>query len=165
MRDWGRRQDRHGTSTDGKHGALAVSRHVTIAEFVRRYLDARNVSSGYALTLRKRCELFARFAGCDALSRAFTEERMNDFLRTLTCSAWTCNKYRGDLLCVWRSAADNDLIGYPNVRRIIRLRQPPLIVECYTPDEARAAGATPYSPADGRNCWACRPRPGDCSRT
>lgn len=148
-----------------------------LLEFVTRYLDARPVCAGYARTLRKRTAKLAMFAGRSELAAIFNEATVNSFLASLDgLSPFTKNKYRADFLAIWRAAADEDRVPYPQPRRIRRERTVAQIIECYLEHEARAlvvaaehlAGAYPngvarrqYWPAIIRAAWDTGLRRGD----
>lgn len=69
----------------------------------------------------------------------FNETTVNSFLASLSnLSAYTVNKYRQDFLAVWRAAADEDRVPYPQARRIRRVRTLPQPIDCYEVHEARA---------------------------
>ena len=149
-------------------------------EFVSRYLAVRPVSVGYAHTIQKRTGKLIAFAGRSELVAVFNEATLNGFLETLHhLSPFTQNKYRQDLLAIWRAAADEDRIPYPQPRRIKRVRTLPQVIECYVEHEARALvlagehlrGAYPngvarrhYWPAIIRAAWDSGLRRGDLWR-
>lgn len=116
---------------------------LTLTEFTHRYTDARPLSVDYAATLRKRAAALQATSPKGWLPDVLTEDRINVFLKALTCSPHTVAKYRQDYLCLWRAAADDDLVPYPIARRIWKPKKPPLIINCYTVDEVRqlVAGA------------------------
>jgi hypothetical protein len=110
---------------------------LTLLEFARQYTAIRPVSSSYAATLHARAKALQKFHRRDDITEALTEKSVNAFLQSLHGSSWTINKYRQDLLAIWRAAADQNLVPYPMARRIRRLPQAELVVECYSTDEAR----------------------------
>lgn len=152
----------------------------TLTKYTEKYLSRRSVSECYMRTLRKRTAKLERETGLCDLTDVLTEEVINSFLRSLTgLSAYTVRKYRADLLAIWRSAADDDLVGYPVARRIWRPKAPPLIPECYSIEEVRRLaaaaeripGAMPcglarrlYWPAAIRFAWDTGLRRGDIWR-
>lgn len=148
-----------------------------LTSFVEQYLNARPVSTGYSRTLRKRAAKLEKFAGRAELAAVFNEATINSFLASLNClSPYTKNKYRADFLALWRAAADEDRVPYPQPRRIRRERTVAQVIECYLEHEARAlvvaaehlAGAYPsgvarrqYWPAIIRAAWDSGLRRGD----
>lgn len=149
------------------------------SEFAQRYVDARPLSDDYAATLKKRAAALEKTVKQPYLCNVLTEAVVNAFLKSLTCSPYTVQKYRQDFLCMWRAAADDDLVPYPVSRRIWRPKAPPLIVNCYTLEEVRmlvdAAGALSggmpngvprrrYWPAMLRLAWDSGLRRGDLWR-
>lgn len=133
----------------------------------------------YADTVQRRAAALEAHAGVAALELVLTESIVNAFLRGLEISPYTVRSYRSDILSLWNSAADCDLIGYPVMRRIWRPSCPALMIECYTVDEARAIlaashrlkGTLPsgvamrdYWPAIERLAWDSGLRRGDCWR-
>lgn len=115
----------------------------TFAEFAGEYVKAKSdISPTYAGTLVRRAKKLEQFVGKTALVDVLKEERISGFIRSLvadgSCSAYTVKSYRGDLLTLWRAAADEDLVPYPIGRRIVGLKMPPLIVECYMLHEAES---------------------------
>lgn len=153
---------------------------MNLIDFVERYIDQRPICDDYAHTLRKRAAKLVAFAGRSDLAGVLNEATVNALLGTLThLSPYTVNKYRGDYLAVWRSAADEDRIPYPQPRRIKRVRTLSQVIECYLHHEARALahaaellkGAYPngvarrhYWPAIIRAAWDSGLRRGDLWR-
>lgn len=151
-----------------------------LEDFVSTYLNARPVSEGYARTLKKRSEKLQEFAGRTDLGAIFNEGTVNGFLASLDgLSPFTKNKYRADILALWRAAADEDKVPYPQARRIRRERTVAQVIECYLEHEARSlvvaaehlAGAYPngiarrqYWPAIIRAAWDSGLRRGDLWR-
>lgn len=151
-----------------------------IGDFVANYLNARPCSKGYARTLQKRSAKLQQFAGRAELAAVFNEATINAFLASLNgLSPFTKNKYRADFLALWRAAADEDRLPYPQPRRIRRERTVAQIIECYLEHEARALvvaaehvrGAYPngvakrnYWPAMIRAAWDSGLRRGDLWR-
>jgi integrase len=151
-----------------------------IGSFVDQYLNARPCSVGYARTLRKRSTKLSDFAGRAEIELLFNEATVNAFLASLGgLSPHTNNKYRADFLALWRAAADEDRLPYPQPRRIRRERITAQVIECYLEHEARAlvvaaehlVGAYPngvarrqYWPAIIRAAWDTGLRRGDLWR-
>lgn len=149
-------------------------------EFIAAYLAARPCSEGYARTLEKRTAKLEQFAGRSDLTAIFNEAVINAFLASLNgLSPYTKNKYRSDFLAVWRAAADEDRLPYPQPRRIRREKQPARVIDCYLEHEARSLvvaaehlpGAYPsgvarrhYWPAIIRAGWDSGLRRGDLWR-
>ena len=150
---------------------------MSVEDFLQRYLDIRSVCNGYANTLQKRFAKLVAHAGRNDLAGVFNEAVINSFLGSLDgVSPHTWNKYRADFLSVWRAAADEDRVPYPQSRRIKRVRAAPLVIECYLEQEARSLvsaaehlpGAYPngvarrhYWPAIIRAAWDSGLRRGD----
>lgn len=111
-------------------------------EYAHRYTSIRPVGADYAATLHSRAAALQVHAGREELGDVLTEDNLNAFLRTLSGSPWTINKYRQDLLAIWRAAADENLVPYPNPRRIRRLPQSDLVIDCFSDSEARKLLAT-----------------------
>ena len=153
---------------------------MNLCEFVARYIAVRPICQEYATNLSKRAEKLSRFAGRSDLPGVLNEATVNAFLATLSSlSPYTQNKYRQDFLAVWRAAADEDRIPYPQSRRIKRVRIVPQVIDCYLYHEARALalaaellrGAYPnaiarrhYWPAAIRCAWDSGLRRGDLWR-
>lgn len=151
-----------------------------INEFVDKYLLARAVSEAYARNLRKRAAKLSAFAGRADLTALFNEATVNEFLASRNGLApHTLNKYRADLLAIWRAAADEDKVPYPMARRIRKARTVQSAIPCYLEHEARALavaaehlrGAYPngvarryYWPAAIRCAWDSGLRRGDVWR-
>jgi integrase len=111
---------------------------LTFSQFAQRYVDARDLSAGYADTLKKRAAALERTAKRPYLADVLNEAVVNAFLKSLVGSPYTIAKYRQDFLCIWRAAADEDYVAYPIPRRIWRPKTPDLIVNCYTLEEVRS---------------------------
>lgn len=111
---------------------------VTLSGFAKSFTETRPLAGDYSATLRRRAAALELFAGCSAIALVLTEANLNAFLASLGhLSPWTIKGYRGDLLTLWNAAADDGLVEFPVSRRVRRPRVPPLLVECYTLDEAR----------------------------
>lgn len=112
---------------------------VTLVEFARLYLNARDVSAMYAGTVLRRAKAFQEFIGEPVPIRLLTEHNVNAFLASMAGiqSPWTLKSYRGDLLTLWRAAADDGLCNYPVLRKIRRERLDALTPDCYSSDDAR----------------------------
>lgn len=117
-----------------------MNRFVTLSDFARSYVAGRAISPIYAGTLIRRAIALEKFAHERAVGRLLNEQNVNAFLTDLApgVSTYTLKSYRGDLLTLWRAAADDGLCGYPVLRKIRRDRLEALVVECYTEVEARA---------------------------
>lgn len=115
-------------------------RQIALSEFARSYVAGRAISPVYAGTLIRRALAFERFAHEKSICLLLTEQRLNEFLADLApgMSTYTLKSYRGDILTLWRAAADDGMCPYPVLRKIRRDRLEALIVECYTEAEARA---------------------------
>lgn len=110
-----------------------------LSEFVEHYLTIRPTCEQYAKTIRNRTKRLGEFAGRTELSAVFNETTVNSFLAQLHgLSPFTRNKYRQDFLAVWRAAADEDYVGYPQARRLRRERIVAKVIECYQENEARS---------------------------
>ena len=110
---------------------------LTLVEFAKRYTDARPLSTDYAATINKRAAALQASCGKSFLPDVLQESHVNEFLKSRTGSPHTIAKYRQDVLCLWRAAADDDLVPYPIARRIWRPKKTALVVNCYTVDEVR----------------------------
>lgn len=112
---------------------------MTLSAFARRYTQARDLSPVYVGTLCRRAAALELHAGGGPIASILTETKVNGFLASLgVVSPYTFKSYRGDLLTLWNSAADEGLASYPMGRRIMSRRAPALVVECYDVSEARA---------------------------
>lgn len=111
---------------------------LTLAEFAQQYVDSRVISAMYAGTIMRRARALELHAGTAAVPDVLTEAAVNAFLASLVVSPHTRKSYRGDLLMLWRAAADDGLVAYPIPRRIRRERLPALVVQCYSHAEATA---------------------------
>jgi integrase len=110
---------------------------MNLTDFTTQYISLRRLSPDYETRLRKRAAAFQLHAGKAALADLLTEAAVNAFLRSLVLGEYTVRCYRADLLTLWNAAADDDLVPYPLPRRIYRTDVTPLLVECYTVEEAR----------------------------
>lgn len=112
----------------------------TLSEFARLYISRRAICENYAHSLRKRSEKFEAWLGKTAIEEVLTEATLNAFLAAIvgTGSAYTIRKYRQDLLTLWSAAADDDLVPYPNRRRIRKEPVHAVVIECYEPSEVLA---------------------------
>lgn len=111
---------------------------MNLSLFAAQYCAARPLSACYAQRLRDRVAALESHVGCAGVACTLTETTVNGFLRSLALSPFTVRCYRADLLTIWNSAADDDLVPYPVARRLFMPDVPELIVECYEVDEARA---------------------------
>lgn len=111
---------------------------MTLQDFARNYFDGREVSAMYAATVKRRAAAIEAFAGRSEIAEVLTEPVVNGFLRSLTLSPFTVRSYRSDILSLWNSAADSDLLPYPVMRRIWQPAAPTLLIDCYDVSEARA---------------------------
>lgn len=153
----------------------------TLAQFARLYVSRRIMSDGHANILVKRAEKYQAWAGTTDIGKLCCEPMLNGFLSAIegNGAAATIRKYRQDLLTLWAAAADDDLCGYPNRRRIRKVKVQPPIPECFTIDEARLLLAAAekrrgafnngipkrhYWPAIIRFAWDTGLRRGDCWR-
>lgn len=109
----------------------------SLTDFARRVVASRPMSRVYSGTLIRRAAALQLFSQTDSLEGCLTEPMVNGFLANLDGSPYTKKSYRGDLLLLWRAAADEGFVPYPMPRRIRRERLPDLVVECFTEDEAR----------------------------
>jgi integrase len=130
-----------------------VIQQVALADFARSYAQCTPLSKDYATRLIKRAVALEQHSGTSCIALTLTEANVNGFLKSLTWTPRTINSYREDLLTLWNAAADDDLAEYPRARRIQRLKPDPLIVECYSIEEARkllkAAGKLKGTLANG----------------
>ena len=111
---------------------------ISLSAFAARYVDSRDICPDYATNLKKRAAALEASAGQSDIRLTLQEAVLNRFLRGLTLSPYTVRSYRGDYLTLWNSAADDDLVPYPNIRRIFRPKIHDLVVECFTLEEVRA---------------------------
>lgn len=111
---------------------------MTLTELVEQYLSSRDVCPEYAQGVHWKARQFARWLGNKEVS-SLSEDSLNRFLRSLkdARSPSTVRNYRGDLLVLWRYAADCGLVPYPQVRRVVRPSVPQTVPECWTTDEVR----------------------------
>ncbi len=112
---------------------------VTLVEFARLYLNARDISAVYAGTVLRRAKAFQDFTREAVPSRLLTENNLNAFLSSMAGinSPWTLKSYRGDLLTLWRACADEGLAAFPIMRKIRRERLDALTPDCYSEADAR----------------------------
>lgn len=114
----------------------------TLVEFARKYCEVRDISTVYVGTLIRRAAKLQAFAKKSALKQVLTEDNVNGFIRGLVSgkqlSAYTIKSYRGDLMSLWNSAADEGLVDYPQRRRIVGMRMPGLVIDCYTVQEVES---------------------------
>lgn len=110
-----------------------------LTDFARTLMERRGASKLYAETFVARAQRLANHVGRDEIPACLTEESVNRFLSLLAESVKpvTVKGWRGDLLGIWRAAADDGLCPYPIPRRIRRVKVPPQLIECYSIDEAR----------------------------
>jgi len=110
----------------------------TLRKFAQVYIKRRDISDDYAKTLLHRAKALEVFSGSDDIAKILTEENVNGYLADLKekgKAPATVKGYRGDVLTLWRAAADDDLVEMPRVRRV---RQPKVAapsVDCYTTAE------------------------------
>lgn len=152
-----------------------------LLSYTDRYLLSRDVSKGYATTLRARIEAFCGWAGADIPVRSLDCQIANEWLAELAAremSAWSIRGYRGALLTVWRDAYESGATDNPPFR-LRRVRRPALLVEAYTHTEIRrllaAAARLKSRHNDGNQAadfwraaihvgYSCGPRRGDLLR-
>ncbi len=161
--------------------AIGDSKPDIFLAFARSYVLQRVLCEDYANTLQHRAARFQFWTGKSAIQEVLTEDNLNGFLRAMdpNGSTYTRNKWRQDILTMWRAAADLDLVPYPNARRIRREKPVRKPIECFSTDEARsllaAAGRMKgafenglarrhYWPAMIRFAWDTGLRRGDCWR-
>lgn len=111
----------------------------TIFALANRYVATRPLNLMHANTLTSRVRQLADFAKTDDPAECCQVEVINRFLAryAATHSPATVKGVRGDLLTVWRYAADHGLADQPDPRQIRIRRVPQSIPECYTVDEVR----------------------------
>lgn len=109
-------------------------------DFAAEWLSRRDVSPGYASTVLARCRRLENHVGRPEIGACCCEESLNRLLALLAekLAPVTVKGWRGDLLTIWRAAADDGLAPYPVTRRIRRVTVPESVVLCYCVDEARA---------------------------
>lgn len=114
-------------------------------DVAKQYVAERRMSPAHARTLCAR----------SALLSEFSIEAINALLLELekSRSEWTCKGWRGDLLTLWRYAAELELAPWPRVRRIRQYRPPAPVVDCFSVVEAsriaRHAQTLPGELGDG----------------
>lgn len=111
-----------------------------LVDFAASWLSRRDVSPGYASTVLARCRRLENHVGRPEIAACCREESLNRLLAQLAdnLAPITVKGWRGDLLTIWRAAADEGLCPYPVTRRIRRVKVPEAVVFCYSADEARA---------------------------
>lgn len=153
---------------------------MNIVEFARAYIDRRGVSAMYAETFVSRARALENHVGRGDVAFCLREDAVNRLLALIAekRKPSTVKGWRGDLLTLWRAAADEGLVAQPVARRIRRVRVPELVVECFTIDEARAilraaqglrgnyanVAKSVYWDAILRTAWDTGLRRGDCWR-
>ncbi len=109
-----------------------------LSRFVDRYFAGREVCPDYETKVRKRVAKLARFAGSVSIEEVFDLDVVNGFLRSIVDrSPYTVKDIRSDIVTLWNAAADEDLVGVPPLRKIIKPKCHELIIECYSADEVR----------------------------
>lgn len=108
-----------------------------LSEFATSYAQTRTLSADYAKRLEKYALALETHARVCDLRQVLVEPVVNAFLKALARSPYTVKSYRGDLLTLWRAAADADLVPYPAVRKIYKPTTPQLLIECFAVEEAR----------------------------
>lgn len=103
------------------------------------YLRSRVVSAGYAYQLQLSVESFASFLGRAATKTDLNRDTVNNWLLTLEQSgmaARTIRGQRGNLLCLWRDACDNDRSLIPP-HKIRCCKIPDQIIDGFSSEDMR----------------------------
>lgn len=103
------------------------------------YLRARVVSAGYAYQLQRTVNSFASFLQRAASKADLNRDTVNDWLLALEragTSPRTLRGQRGNLLCLWRDACDNDKSLMPP-HKIRCPKIPDQIIDGFSADDMR----------------------------
>lgn len=131
---------------------------ISLSYFAAQYVTCRPLNRSYGARLRWTANALESFAKSESISDTLTEENANGFLAAQADkSPFTIRSYRSDILTLWNSAADCNLVPYPVMRRVRLPRIPELIVDCYTIDETRLLLAA-ANKLVGRYRWGVRKR-------
>lgn len=138
---------------------------MTLSDFLDVYFSSRVVSADYEALLRGRLK---PWYSLDVT--ALDTDTVNRFLVMLArsgLSPYTVLAYRRNILAVLNAAADRDLCGYPNSRRVIRPKLHQLTPEGWTLEQVVALlheARDPYWDAVIRVAWDTGLRRGDVLR-
>lgn len=111
----------------------------TLTGYVETFLNARDVSPGYAAMLRAHCRSYALFCGRTVLVGELDCDSVNAWLSWLklqTLQPTTIDSYRRHLLAVWRCAFDSGANQNPPLR-VKKIKQPRRVIEAYSLAEIR----------------------------
>lgn len=110
----------------------------TLVQFTEWYISCRELAPIHENNLRRQARRLQEFADMTTLPELFRESVVNAYLASLKFAPSTIRNQRVDILTLWNSAADEDLVPYPRRRRIRRNKVPAEIIDCYTVDEVRS---------------------------
>lgn len=119
-----------------------------LTDYVDRYRLGHDVEFGTVGQLRNAARLLTRFAGGSLPVQKLSGDLVNRWLlarRDAGLSPETVRSNRTSILMLWRSAADEGLVGQPE--RICRIKRRDRVIRAFTSDELlallRAADAMP----------------------
>jgi len=110
-----------------------------LMEYVRQYLDSRDVSAGYRAQVKSAILAMEKFTGHPLSLADLSVDLLNRYLSTTrsSLSPETRKHRRAVCLTIWRAAADDELVPAPRERKVMRVRVPEKLHTAWSPEQVR----------------------------